>query len=206
MFSPRNWAKVKYYPKGIAFLQKKLQLDAKKSAKEEAISDEPVSFENLESFRQGLRDLIQKGESDPTIKSAIIKTIVHRILILKDGFEIHFHVGQTHYLALGNSPGASFFVSFSTSKYKKPSAGLPTEGSILESICPESRNFKVSGSRRLTNGGGNRDRTCDLLNANQMLSQLSYAPVSNTSVLKWLTNAIPVKRLSTFLAQESIEL
>lgn len=25
-------------------------------------------------------------------------------------------------------------------------------------------------------GGGNRDRTCDLLNANQMLSQLSYAP------------------------------
>ena len=25
-------------------------------------------------------------------------------------------------------------------------------------------------------GGGDRDRTCDLLNANQMLSQLSYAP------------------------------
>lgn len=25
-------------------------------------------------------------------------------------------------------------------------------------------------------GGGNRDRTCDLLNANQMLSQLSYTP------------------------------
>jgi hypothetical protein len=133
--------------------KKKLQLDAKKSAKEEAISDEPVSFENLESFRRGLRDLIQKGESDPTIKSAIIKTIVHRILIMKDGFEIHFHVGQTHYLALGNSPGASFFVPFSTAKNKKPSAGLPTEGSILESICPVSRNFKVSGSRRLTNGG-----------------------------------------------------
>lgn len=27
-----------------------------------------------------------------------------------------------------------------------------------------------------TFGGGNRDRTCDLLNANQMLYQLSYAP------------------------------
>ena len=26
-------------------------------------------------------------------------------------------------------------------------------------------------------GGADRDRTCDLLNANQMLSQLSYAPV-----------------------------
>ena len=27
-----------------------------------------------------------------------------------------------------------------------------------------------------SSGGGNRDRTCDLLNANQTLSQLSYAP------------------------------
>lgn len=32
-------------------------------------------------------------------------------------------------------------------------------------------------------GGGNRDRTCDLLNANQMLSQLSYAPTGD-SILK----------------------
>ncbi len=31
-------------------------------------------------------------------------------------------------------------------------------------------------------GGGNRDRTCDLLNANQMLSQLSYAPVQSSAV------------------------
>lgn len=38
---------------------------------------------------------------------------------------------------------------------------------------------------RLRFGGGNRDRTCDLLNANQMLSQLSYAPktvVDNVSL------------------------
>ena len=27
------------------------------------------------------------------------------------------------------------------------------------------------------NGGGNRGRTCDLLNANQALSQLSYTPI-----------------------------
>ena len=92
--------------------KKKLQTDVKKSAKDEALADEPVSFESLEKFRDGLRDLIKKGESDPTILSAIIKTIVHKILILKDGFEIHFHVGQTHYLALGNSPGASFFFVF----------------------------------------------------------------------------------------------
>ena len=28
----------------------------------------------------------------------------------------------------------------------------------------------------IEDGGGDRDRTCDLLNANQMLSQLSYTP------------------------------
>lgn len=33
-------------------------------------------------------------------------------------------------------------------------------------------------------GGGNRDRTCDLLNANQMLSQLSYAPNRLTGMAK----------------------
>jgi hypothetical protein len=98
-----------------------------------------------------------RGESDPTIKSAIIKTVVHKILIMKDGFEIHFHVGQTHYSALGASPGASFFVSFSTPKNKKPSVGNPTEGSNFYSISPASHFLKVSGSRRLTNGGADRD-------------------------------------------------
>ena len=32
-------------------------------------------------------------------------------------------------------------------------------------------------------GGGDRDRTCDLLNANQMLSQLSYTPTRSFSEL-----------------------
>ena len=134
--------------------KKKLQAEGKQSAKEEALTDEPVSFESLEKFRDGLRDLIKKGESDPTIKSAIIKTIVHKILIMKDGFEVHFHVGQSHYLALGQSPGASFFVPFLPSKNKKPSVGNPTEGSFLILAGQASHFLKVSGSRRLTNGGG----------------------------------------------------
>ncbi len=168
--------------------KKKLQLEVKQSATEEALTDEPVSFENLEKFREGLRDLIKKGESDPTIKSAIIKTVVHRILILKDGFEVHFHVGQTHYSALGDSPGASFFVSFSYPKNKKPPAGIPTEGkepSLSGSELQASRFLKVSSSRRLTNGGPDRDRTCDLKHAMLPLSQLSYRPTPflQTSVL-----------------------
>lgn len=159
--------------------KKKLQGEVKKSAKEEALTDEPVSFESLEKFRDGLRELIKKGESDPTIKSAIIKTVVHKILIMKDGFEVHFHVGQTHYLALGKSPGASFFVPFLPSANKKPPAFSSAEGSFLVSAGQASRFLKVSGSRRLTNGGPDRDRTCDLKHAMLALSQLSYRPTND---------------------------
>jgi len=86
-----------------------------------------VSFENLEVFRKGLRELIQKGENDFSVRSAITKILVHKIEILNDGFEIHFHVGQAHYnQALGDqTPDASFFVSFA----------------------------RCDSSRRLTNGG-----------------------------------------------------
>lgn len=37
-------------------------------------------------------------------------------------------------------------------------------------------NYRKLFTKKYRFGGGNRDRTCDLLNANQMLSQLSYAP------------------------------
>ena len=37
--------------------------------------------------------------------------------------------------------------------------------------------FRLSFIHHLLNGGGERDRTDDLLNANQALSQLSYTPV-----------------------------
>lgn len=36
--------------------------------------------------------------------------------------------------------------------------------------------FLVTESTEIEVGGGNRSRTCDLLNANQTLCQLSYAP------------------------------
>lgn len=39
--------------------------------------------------------------------------------------------------------------------------------------------------KNLQLGGGNRDRTCDLLNANQMLSQLSYAPKKVKLVMRY---------------------
>ena len=38
------------------------------------------------------------------------------------------------------------------------------------------RSNRLSYTPHLKNGGGKRDRTDDLLNANQALSQLSYTP------------------------------
>ena len=43
------------------------------------------------------------------------------------------------------------------------------------------------------NGGGERDRTDDLLNANQMLSQLSYTPKSMVGLGRF---ELPTSRLS----------
>lgn len=128
-----------------------------------------INFESLEMFRFGLKDLIAKGETDLAIRSAITKIIVHKIEILKDGFEIHFHVGEAHYnRALGEqSSSASFFVSKSIKK-KKPSGGTsPDDFKFVfnESALKESQASRISldtGSRRLTDGGPNQSRTGDL--------------------------------------------
>lgn len=130
----------------------------KQSTEQRIVNEDPVSFENLEMFRKGLRSLIAKGEADHNIKSAIIKTVVHKIEIYPDGFEIHFHVGESHYQASGNYPGASFFVS-ALPKKTKPSVGLPTESPFFIPINQTSQFLMVHGSRRLTNGGGAGNRT-----------------------------------------------
>lgn len=127
--------------------KKKIEAEVKQSAEQRVVYEDPVSFENLELFRKGLRNLIAKGEADHNIKSAIIKTVVHKIEIYPDGLEIHFHVGESHYQASGNHPGASFFVS-QLPKKTKPSVGLPTEGPFFIPINQTSRNLMVQGSRR----------------------------------------------------------
>ena len=127
-----------------------------------------VSFESLEIFKTGLTELIQKGETDWQLRAAIAKLIVHKIEILNDGFEIHFHVGEAHYSqALDGHPSdASFFVSFTAAsalrrqKIKKPSDESPSEGfkfvykTNQESKRQGSQILSCDSSRRLTNGGG----------------------------------------------------
>jgi site-specific DNA recombinase len=134
--------------------------DLKQTVEQLSAGDEPVNLENLQLFRRGLKELIEKGESEPQTKSAIIKKVVHKIEIKKDGIEIHYHVGQTHYTQeLGQNPGSAFYISNQshlapvlahiTPKTKTPSAGHSAGG-----------NFSAStSSRRLTNGGPGENRT-----------------------------------------------
>ena len=55
--------------------------------------------------------------------------------------------------------------------------------------CSFAANYHIFNCKKtwlktqIINGGGKRDRTADLLDANQMLSQLSYTPVGSKQAL-----------------------
>lgn len=147
-----------------------LQEEQKKILKEqkyfEAKSNDKgnvISFESLELFRLGLKDLILKAEHDLDLRSKIMKLIVHKIEILTDGFEIHFRVGENHYTTAleENSSNASFFVSFSDGAGKKnPKNKKAPEvlgSGALKSNLKGAQDFlhfhAIARSTRLTNGG-----------------------------------------------------
>ena len=49
--------------------------------------------------------------------------------------------------------------------------------------CPRPLDDGDYGYRRMVDGGGNRDRTDDLLHAMQALSQLSYTPTNEARII-----------------------
>ncbi|MGZ3803923.1 MAG: recombinase family protein [Pseudobdellovibrionaceae bacterium] len=120
-----------------------LQEDLVQAKKEKPESDEPISLQSLSIFRKGLKQLIEKGEKDPSIQAAITKKVVHKITIQPNGFEIHFHVGKTYYTReLGKHPGSRFFAfepknSDSAAKsgnfFKDRSSTLLTNGDLTPS-------------------------------------------------------------------------
>lgn len=143
--------------------QKKILKDQKDLQTKSNDKGNVISFESLELFRLGLKDLILKAELDLDLRSKIMKLIVHKIEILTDGFEIHFRVGENHYIMAleENSSNASFFVSFSDDagkrnpKNKKAPEVLASEA--LKSNLKGAQDFlhfhAIARSRRLTNGG-----------------------------------------------------
>lgn len=78
--------------------------------KAKPLQDEPVNLESLVIFRKDLKRLIERGELDKSIQTAIVHKVVHKITVQPNGFEIHFHIGNSHYQReLGQTPGSSFF-------------------------------------------------------------------------------------------------
>jgi hypothetical protein len=82
--------------------------------------------------------------------------------------QVGFRVGETHVKGVLATPNSAGTAPEPENKKGAESLGLSPVDAM--------QNLKVLCSSTCVYGGGNRDRTCDLLNANQMLSQLSYAP------------------------------
>ncbi len=67
-----------------------------------------------------------------------------------------------------------------------PLSGVRSNHLSYRPLARSNRALKVQNWRRRQTGGAGRDRTGDLLNANQALSQLSYSPVSDSVNHHWL--------------------
>ncbi len=130
------------------------------------VDSKPINFESLEIFRRGLADLISKAEIDLAMQAALVKSIIHKIEVLVDGFEIHFHVGEAHYTqALGDySSNASYFLG--SSKI------VLNESEVLKYSA--SRILMRDSSRRLTNGGPGENRTPTSLRTLDFLTTLVF--------------------------------
>jgi site-specific DNA recombinase len=146
---------------------------------EQVKPEEILELSDLKQFTEGIRKHLLKAEEDPNIQTTIIKKIVYKIEITIHGIEIHFHVGKSHYTKeLGAAPG-SFLLHLEQVCSKKSNA-TEYQNNVIElgpvRSGPLPKFLKDCGSKRLTNGGGKRARTADLLTASQTLYQLSYTP------------------------------
>ncbi len=163
----------------LARLQEKRDEVAKEleTAKVETeVNDEYVSLTSLRAFTEGLRRQLDLGDQNPEIQAEIVRKIVHKIEVLRDGYEIFYHAGLNHYSAeLGDSPGSA--ASFFAQNEQRP-ASSPRRGGSRPHFLFSSKS--VAGSTLFLNGGPDRDRTDDLLIANEALYQLSYGPARIT--------------------------
>lgn len=107
------------------------------------VFEKPASLQDYELFVNGLREF---SDSAPeTAKTRIIQALIHKIEITPKGFRLHHYVGQDHVTP------------------RHGQGGPACEGKILN---------LVSGSNKLTNGWGDRIRTCEWRNQNPLAYHL----------------------------------
>ncbi len=98
-----------------------------------APSDSVVVFEDFTKFTSHLREMLRDADNKPELQTAIIRKLVNRIVITAKGFEVEFFVGK---------------------EYLRRELGTNTPGSVSFRQSEATDLFlKISGSRRLTNGG-----------------------------------------------------
>lgn len=163
--------RIGFLPKGIdpkVLFDQLAKLQAARSALDaqyqeaqltETVHEEPVSIKDFAEFTKSLRDLLA-GEADPVTCSFVIQSVVKRIDVAVDGIEIHFHVGQSHYMrefgdkqSLGSRP---FFVQ---NEQPAEGAGTVLNFKSKKRSDPLEKYLKDKCSNTLTNGGGGGNRT-----------------------------------------------
>jgi DNA invertase Pin-like site-specific DNA recombinase len=103
--------------------------------------DDVIDLEDLMKFTASLKVLIKKADNKPEIQAEILRKLVHRVEIRKNGCEVHLHVGKRYY--------RQEFDDKELNPSERPHTRTPYLPKFL----------KNNGSKRLTNGGATMART-----------------------------------------------
>jgi site-specific DNA recombinase len=116
----------------------------------------PVELELYQSF---IESLTQLNTAEASIREKIIELLVHKIVVLPDGFQIDFYGGEM-----------------------EVERGLAHAGPRPSGTQKETTElFQVGGSKVLLNGGWGRNRTADTCLFRALLYRLSYPPEKRES-------------------------
>jgi site-specific DNA recombinase len=62
-----------------------------------ASEEQKIGMDSLQKFTEGFRALLSQADSNPELQGAIIRKLVHRVEVMKDGYEIIFHIGKGYF-------------------------------------------------------------------------------------------------------------
>lgn len=95
---PKSVDETVFYQQMIKLQSAKAELEVK--AKENPKNfdfDSPALAKDLATFQVVLAEFLGAAEKDLKLKEQIMKLVVHKVEILKDGITIHFYIGESHY-------------------------------------------------------------------------------------------------------------
>lgn len=108
------------------------------------ITDHAVSYDSLQAFTESFRALLKRADLDQEIQTAIVRKVVHRIEVTKEGYDISFHLGQNYYER-----------EFSPQMDQNTLSAGKEKGALALTRAPTRplEKFLSDSSKRLVNGG-----------------------------------------------------